>query len=72
MAQSYNKTSNFVSEVLSRGIAKPNRYEVSIDTPVCISNPNLTRLVNLFCDQVRNQIPILINHYFLGRQYLEE
>jgi hypothetical protein len=51
MAQSYNKTSNFVSEVLSRGIAKPNRYEVSIDTPVCISNPNLTRLVNLFCDQ---------------------
>lgn len=51
MAQSYSKTSNFVQEVLSRGVAKPNRYEINIDTPVCVNAPNQARLVNLFCDQ---------------------
>jgi len=42
---------NFLSEVASNGLARPCRFEVSIDSPACVSNNEGTRLVSMFCEQ---------------------
>ena len=42
---------NFLSEVASNGLARPYRFEVSIDSPACVTNNEATRLVSMFCEQ---------------------
>lgn len=46
----------FRSEVLSRGLAKPNRFEVVISAPPCVNQPQTAQLVSLFAESA--QLPI--------------
>lgn len=50
MAKAQNSISNFLAQVSSRGLAKPNKFEVIIDQPACVSDSFASRLTNLFCD----------------------
>lgn len=51
MAKSTWSLENFLSQVGSRGLAKPNRFEVSITTPPCVQDIETARTVSMFCDQ---------------------
>lgn len=51
MAKSVNNISNFLAEVSQRGLAKPNRFEVIIDKPPCITNNVASRITSMFVDQ---------------------
>lgn len=45
--------SNFLSEVSQGGLAKPNRFEVIFNTPICLLNDpisNVSDRVSMFCD----------------------
>lgn len=48
---SQHKINNFLSEVRTSGLSKPNRFEVIITNPICVRNPNWGTKVGLFCDQ---------------------
>jgi hypothetical protein len=51
MASSNWNVSEFLSNVQSTGLAKPCRFEVLIDTPRCVRNDQMGRLVSLYCEQ---------------------
>lgn len=54
MAKAQWSVNNFLSEVSSRGLAKPARFEVVIDVPPCIVGTNvapMAKTVGMFCDQ---------------------
>lgn len=46
----YNKIETFLAEVRRQGLAKPNRFEVIIDTPPCVKNMDWGKQVSLMCD----------------------
>jgi len=45
-----SNVSNFLAQVLSGGMAKPNRFEVTILNAPCVSNSNWGQRVSMFCD----------------------
>jgi hypothetical protein len=51
MASAQWKIDNFISEVHSNGLAKPSRFEVNINVPICLLNNVLGQQVSMFCDQ---------------------
>ena len=48
---SQHKIGNFLSEVRTSGLAKPNRFEVIITNPICVRNPAYGTKVGMMCDQ---------------------
>jgi hypothetical protein len=51
MANSQWKIDNFISEVSNSGLAKPSRFEVNINVPICMTDNNIGQKVSMFCDQ---------------------
>ena len=51
MAKATNNITNFLAEVRNKGLSRPNRFEVSIQNPPCVTNKNWGQKVNMFCDQ---------------------
>jgi len=45
-----NTVTNFLATVKSKGLSKPNRFEVIIDNPICLLNNNFGREVGMFAD----------------------
>jgi hypothetical protein len=51
MAKSQWSVENFLAQVSNGGLAKPNRFEVSIAVPRCMSDAALGQKVSMYCDQ---------------------
>ena len=51
MASSNWNVSEFLSNVQATGLAKPCRFEVLINTPLCVRNDQMGRMVSLYCEQ---------------------
>ena len=51
MAKATNNITNFLAEVRNKGLSKPNRFEISIQNPPCVTNKSWGQKVNMFCDQ---------------------
>lgn len=51
MAKSNWNIGNFLAQVSSKGLAKPNRFAVDIDIPVCVRGNIIGKQVSMFCDQ---------------------
>jgi hypothetical protein len=51
MAKATNNITNFLAEVRNKGLSRPNRFEISIQNPPCVTNKNWGQKVNMFCDQ---------------------
>jgi hypothetical protein len=51
MAKSQWSVESFLAQVSNSGLAKPNRFEVSIAVPSSLSNASLGQKVSMYCDQ---------------------
>lgn len=49
-ASAYNKVSNFLGEVRAKGLAKPNKFEVTIENPNVITNIAWGKQVSMYTD----------------------
>jgi hypothetical protein len=61
MAKAANSISNFLAQVSSQGMAKPNRFEVTIQNAPCVTNGTWGRQVSMFCDSTSLPIRQLIS-----------
>jgi hypothetical protein len=66
MAKANNNITNFLAEVRNNGLAKINRFEVTVNNPPCVSNNSWGRKVSMFCDNA--QLPV--NQVITSRQQL--
>ena len=51
MANSNWNVTNFLAQVSAKGLAKPNRFEVTINTPACLRSNTAGQQVSMMCDQ---------------------
>ena len=51
MAKSQWSVENFLAQVSNSGLAKPNRFEVSIAVPKSMSDASMGQKVSMYCDQ---------------------